>query len=126
MKVEKRVLELMIYGIKETRDETHQVFNNYIEALKKCTTVEAVMKTKRDLLLDLSDKVFPMSTNTCYFCIDTNYDCAICGFAKSHKKCDQDKKSDYCKITNALDKLQEAFSCYYKNEVYPEGKKENG
>lgn len=110
----------MVKGIKVCRNDTEFAFNHYIKEILQSKTVEEAMEAKRDLLSQLLDYVFPLSTDSCYFCIDTKYNCKICKFAKLHKKCETNKKSDYNKIMTALDKLDLAFMNYYRSEVYPE------
>jgi hypothetical protein len=120
MEAKKKILKEMIEGIKHCRNDAQKIFNFNIKEFSRCRTAEEVMRTKRDLLIHLTNEIFPLYGDTCYFCIDTNGNCKICKFAKFHKKCESNEKSDYKKIIRAIDKLGLAFENYYRGEIYPE------
>jgi len=120
MEVKKNVLKQMVRGLEYCKECAQNTFDFYIEQISECKTVESVMEHKKDLLLKLAHEIFPLYGDTCYFCIDTDGDCKICKFAKFHRKCETNKKSDYNRILKAIDKLEAVFDNYYRDEVYPE------
>ena|SRR4030043_2489851 len=120
MKAEKKILKEMIEGIKQCRNDAQKAFNFYIKEISRCRTVEEVMRSKRDLLIHLTNEIFPLYGDTCYFCIEVNGNCKNCKFAKFHKRCESNEKSDYKKIIRAINKLERTFDNYYRGEVYPE------
>src|SRR4030042_4251998 len=120
MKAEKKILKEMIEGIKQCRNDAQKTFNFYIKEISRCRTVEEVMGSKRDLLIHLTNEVFPLYGDTCYFCIESHGNCKTCKFAKFHKRCEGSEKSDYRKIVRAIEKLELAFENYYRGEIYPE------
>jgi len=86
------------------------------EKIRCAETVEDVMECKKRVLQVFIDYL-PLSTGTCYFCVDLEATCKICPYAEIHGRCVVEG-SDYQRIVKTVDQLYDILELYYKGEVY--------
>jgi hypothetical protein len=126
MKVKKKIVEELVKGLKnECQAYFNTGFDQYIKTMLKATTVEEVMYVKKQIILHILNSL-PMYDESCYFCIETDMNCGICSYAKIHKSCTNNQNSDWVRIQNAIEKLENLIDhtyCEY-GEIYSEEEEE--
>lgn len=86
MKVDAKARALLIKGVYDRKQLYDDCFDHCITKIAEADTVEDVMLAKQTLLHTILF-YFPINSDVCYFCIDTEHRCTKCEYAKHHGYC---------------------------------------
>jgi len=120
MKVDKKVIELLIEEISILKQRTNDFYTKYVKDLEEAETVEKAMELKKSLLLSVVAHI-PLFGLHCYFCEIYSSNCNRCPYARFHHGICDEPGSDFDIIKNFKKDLSlEITNRYYKGEVYEE------
>ena len=112
--VDQEILEEMKNSIQNKVDTLKESIAYYLKDLMTAETLENVMETKREILLEFVDKM-PLGIHACYFCIKHQDNCDECKYGEVHGKC-LDSDSDYHQVEIIRRSLKQALRDHYHTD----------
>jgi len=115
MKLRKEEKERMKVFLESHKRSIGLVYNELEDTLNyKSPIVEEYMKIKKKLMMTMVS--FPLSPETCPFCLRHSEECDYCEYGKKHGACDKEG-SDYNRIINAKRELLSALEEYFYENI---------
>ena len=120
MEIKKDSKEILVKNFEDMGQSYAHTIEDAIACIDNADTVEEIMSTKTELLLNLL-KYFPTDGEYCYFCIESDGNgCGGCPYGEVHGICGEGE-DDWSRIVKALRDLKAVVNeYYYSGEDYDE------